>query len=160
MKKLKTPWFYVVVAIFMMFPSIAFGENDIYTDVKKSANELAEVLVNDYNVSGVQYALISDGKIVVSGTSGIFHKGNVKTLDNKSIFGIGSISKMFPTTAIMLLSDQGKLNLDEPVATYLPEFKMADERYKEITVRMLLNHSSGIMGSLYVNSGMYDYPTT
>ena len=39
MKKLKTPWFYVVVAIFMMFPSIAFGENDIYTDVKKSANE-------------------------------------------------------------------------------------------------------------------------
>lgn len=160
MKKLKTPWFYVVVAIFMIFPSIAFGENDIYTDVKKSANELAEVLVNDYNVSGVQYALISDGKIVVSGTSGIFHKANVKTLDNKSIFGIGSISKMFPTTAIMLLSDQGKLNLDEPVATYLPEFKMADERYKEITVRMLLNHSSGIMGSLYVNSGMYDYPTT
>jgi CubicO group peptidase (beta-lactamase class C family) len=150
----------LLVAIFMMFPSIAFAENDIYTDVKKSAVELAEVLVNDYKVSGVQYALISDGKIVVSGTSGIFHKANIKTLDNKSIFGIGSISKMFPATAIMLLSDQGKLNLDEPVATYLPEFKMADERYKEITVRMLLNHSSGIMGSLYVNSGMYDYPTT
>ena len=150
----------LLVAIFMMFPSLAFAENDIYTDVKKSADELAEVLVNDYNVSGVQYALISDGKIVVSGTSGIFHKANVTTLDNKSIFGIGSISKMFPATAIMLLSDQGKLNLDEPVVTYLPEFKMADERYKEITVRMLLNHSSGIMGSIYVNSGIYDYPTT
>ena len=150
----------LLVAIFMMFPSLAFAENDIYTDVKKSADELAEVLVNDYKVSGVQYALISDGKIVVSGTSGIFHKANVKTLDNKSIFGIGSISKMFPATAIMLLSDQGKLNLDEPVATYLPEFKMADKRYKEITVRMLLNHSSGIMGSIYVNSGIYDYPTT
>ena len=76
----------------MIFPSIAFGENDIYTDVKKSANELAEVLVNDYNVSGVQYALISDEKIVVSGTSGIFHKANVKNLDNKSIFGEASIT--------------------------------------------------------------------
>ena len=61
---------------------------------------------------------------------------------------------------IMVLSDQGKLNLDEPVVTYIPEFKMADGRYKEITVRMLLNHSSGIMGSTFVNGFLYDYPST
>ena len=41
----------------------------------------------------------------------------------------------------------GKVSLDAPVTRYLPDFKMADERYKDITVRMLLNHSSGILGT-------------
>ncbi len=150
----------LIMAIMLIFPSIVFGEEDIYADVKNSAERLAEVIVNDYGVSGIQYALISDGKIVVSGTSGIFDKDNTKSLDNQSLFGIGSTSKMFAATAIMMLSDQGKLNLDEPVVTYIPEFKMADGRYKEITVRMLLNHSSGIMGSTFVNGFLYDYPST
>lgn len=150
----------LVTAIFMVFPRMAFGENDIYEDVKKTAAESAGVLVEDFGVSGIQYALVSNGKIIVSGASGVYHKADIIALDNKSMFGIGSISKMYPTTAIMLLVDQGKLDLDEPVVSYLPEFEMADDRYKEITVRMLLNHSSGIMGSSYVNSGMYDYPST
>ena len=150
----------LMLAILMMLPSITFAEHDLYADVKNSAYEMAEVIVNDHGVSGLQYALVSDGKIVVSGTAGIFHKSNVIPLNSQAMFGIGSISKMFTTTAIMLLSDQGKLDLDEPVVTYLPEFKMADERYKKITVRMLLNHSSGIMGSVYVNGATYDYPNT
>lgn len=150
----------LLVTIMMIFPSIVFGAEDIYAEVKNSADELAKVLVNDYGVSGIQYTLISEGKIVASGTSGVFDKDNTATLDNQSLFGIGSISKLFTTTAIMVLSDQDKLDLDEPIVTYIPEFKMADERYKEITVRMLLNHSSGIMGSTFANGFLYDYPST
>ncbi len=150
----------LLIAIMMIFPSNVFGAKDIYADVRKSADELAKVIVNDYDVSGIQYALISDGKIILSGVAGSFDKYNSKTLDNQSLFGIGSTSKMFATTAIMLLEDQGKLKLDEPVATYIPEFKMADERYKEITVRMLLNHSSGLMGTTYGNTFSYDYLNT
>lgn len=63
------------------------------------------------------------------------------------VYGIGSVSKMFGTVAVMLLVDRGKVDLDAPVTDYIPEFEMADERYREITVRMLLNHSSGIMGT-------------
>lgn len=150
----------LIVTIMMIFPSNVFGAEDIYADVKSTADELADVLVNNYGVSGIQYALISEGKTIISGTSGIFGKDNTKTLDNQSLFGIGSTSKMFTTTAIMMLSDQGKLNLDEPIVTYIPEFKMTDRRYKGITVRMLLNHSSGIMGSTFVNGFLYDYPST
>ena len=47
----------------------------------------------------------------------------------------------------MKLVQEGKVCLDEPVNTYLPDWKLADERYREITVRMLLNHSSGIPGT-------------
>lgn len=68
------------------------------------------------------------------------------------IYGIGSISKMFGTVAVMKLVDRGQVALDAPVTDYLPDFKMADERYRQITVRMLLNHSSGIMGSSFHNA--------
>jgi CubicO group peptidase (beta-lactamase class C family) len=76
------------------------------------------------------------------------------TADNK-IYGIGSISKTVTATAILKLADQGLITLDSPVTEYLPTFTMADERYKKITVRMLLNHSSGLLGSLYSNSDLY-----
>lgn len=77
------------------------------------------------------------------------------TAENK-IYGIGSISKTVTTTAILKLVDQGLIELDSPVTKYLKEFTMADERYKKITVRMLLNHSSGLLGSQYSNSDLYD----
>lgn len=70
------------------------------------------------------------------------------------------MSKVFTTTAVLLLVDEGKIDLDQPVVTYIPEFRMGDERYQQITVRMLLNHSSGIMGTIYANSTTYESPYT
>jgi CubicO group peptidase (beta-lactamase class C family) len=53
---------------------------------------------------------------------------------------------MFATIATMILVDQGKIDLDEPLTTYLPGFTMISPEYGDITVRMLLNHSSGLPG--------------
>lgn len=64
-----------------------------------------------------------------------------------TVYCVGSVSKVYVTVAVMQLVDQGKVELDAPVTDYLPDFKMADERYREITVRMLMNHTSGIMGT-------------
>lgn len=72
-----------------------------------------------------------------------------------TLYGIGSVSKMYTTVAIMQLVDEGKVALDTPIITYIPEFEMLDDRYKAITVRMLLNHSSGLMGSTYSNTILY-----
>ncbi|HNX63888.1 MAG TPA: serine hydrolase domain-containing protein [Oscillospiraceae bacterium] len=71
------------------------------------------------------------------------------------IYGIGSVSKMFCTAAVMKLVDDGKIDLDTPIINYIPEFCMADERYKEITPKMLLNHSSGLMGTTSHNGFVY-----
>lgn len=57
---------------------------------------------------------------------------------------------------MMQLVEQGKVNLDSPVVSYIPEFVMADSRYKDITVRMLLNHSSGLMGSTLSNALLFN----
>lgn len=80
----------------------------------------------------------------------------LKSAQEETLYGIGSVSKMYVTTAIMQLVDEGKIELDNPVTDYLPEFQMEDERYKEITVRMLLNHSSGLMGSTFSNNILYE----
>ena len=69
---------------------------------------------------------------------------------------IGSVSKMYVTTAVMQLADQGKIDIDAPVTDYIPEFKLADTRYKDITVRMLMNHTSGLMGTVYGGMMMFD----
>lgn len=67
-------------------------------------------------------------------------------------YGLGSVSKMFTTVAVMKLVDRGMLDLDLPLTCYIPEFHMADDRYKQITTKMLLNHSSGIMGTTLHNA--------
>ncbi len=72
-----------------------------------------------------------------------------------TMYGIGSISKVFTAAAVMKLVDEGKLSLDTPVVSYMPEFTMNDTRYKDITPRMLLNHSAGLMGMTDNNSMLF-----
>ncbi len=76
------------------------------------------------------------------------------------VAAIGSVSKVFCVTAAMQLAEQGKLDLDAPVTDYVKEFRMQDERYKDITVRMLMNHTSGLMGFMYGDNMMYDEVST
>ena len=75
---------------------------------------------------------------------------------DERIYSVGSISKVYVTAAVMQLVDQGLVELDEPITTYIPDFTMADERYTDITVRMLMDHTSGIMGSANRNMVLYD----
>ena len=71
---------------------------------------------------------------------------------HSTMFGIGSVSKMFAAIAVMKLVDRGVVDLDTPLVTYLPAFRMAAAGYENITVRMLLNHSSGFPGTDYRNA--------
>lgn len=78
------------------------------------------------------------------------------TASQDRIYCIASVSKMYSALAVMQLVDEGKVELDAPVTKYLPDFRMNDERYKDITVRMLMNHTSGISMGLMTNHYLYD----
>ncbi|MBD8497289.1 serine hydrolase domain-containing protein [Paenibacillus arenosi] len=123
---------------------------------KKIAAEKAKLLIETRGVTSVQYALIDQGEIVISGQTG---KNDIKgeiPLTSTTMYGIGSTSKMVLAAAVMKLVDQGKVDLDAPVVNYVPDFKMKDYRYKQITPRMLLNHSSGLHGYIGPNATLYD----
>ena len=74
----------------------------------------------------------------------------------ENIYCVGSVSKVYVTAAAMHLAEEGKLDIDTPVTEYIPEFTMADERYKEITPRMLMNHTSGLMGTTLPGVFLYN----
>lgn len=74
-----------------------------------------------------------------------------------SIFQIGSITKVWTTSLIMQLVDEGKVDLDAPVRTYLPNFAVADpEASRSVTVRQLVTHTSGIDGDFFLDRGRGD----
>lgn len=145
-----------VVVITLIFCLFSF--NNIYAneDIKNIIAQKADLLVNKYNVQSLQYALIDNNEITISGQAGSYSKNSNTLLTNNSMYGIGSVSKMFVTTAIMQLVEDSKINIDTPIINYIPEFKMNDERYTQITPRMLLNHSSGIMGTSFNNTALFD----
>ncbi|WP_127531829.1 serine hydrolase domain-containing protein [Paenibacillus kobensis] len=126
-----------------------------YKETAKAASEKAALLTGQYGTTSVQYALIDQGTIVVSGQSGLNDKAGKLPLTANTMYGIGSTSKMFTTAAIMRLVDAGKIDLDRPVVDYIPDFTMKDERYKQITPRMLLNHSAGFEGSSLTNAFLF-----
>ena len=70
-----------------------------------------------------------------------------------TIFDVASISKLFTTTAVMMLYEQGHFQLDDPVAMHLPEF--AAKGKEDITIRQLLTHTSGFAAgkALYAEEG-------
>ncbi|WDQ30651.1 serine hydrolase [Paenibacillus marchantiae] len=139
----------------MATPAAMNNSNLTYEATKKTVMEKAKLLTETYGTTSLQYALIDDGEIVVSGQTGKNDINDKVPLTSNTIYGIGSTSKMMLTAAVMKLVDEGKIDLDVPVMNYMPDFKMKDNRYKQITPRMLLNHSAGLLGTSTSNATLY-----
>ncbi|WP_181393330.1 MULTISPECIES: serine hydrolase domain-containing protein [Paenibacillus] len=146
-------------------PATSNSSNLTYDMTQKAVMEKAKLLTETYGTTSVQYALMDEGEIVISGQVGKNDPEDRIPLSSNTMYGIGSTSKMVLTAAVMKLVDEGKIDLDVPVVNYIPDFKMKDNRYTQITPRMLLNHSSGILGTssgsaiLYGDNDTYAHDT-
>ncbi|MFA5851792.1 MAG: serine hydrolase domain-containing protein, partial [Spirochaetales bacterium] len=119
--------------------------------ITQEAGEAAAQALQATGGSAVSIALGDRGGAAWAGQYGFADKTAGKAPSADTMFGIGSTSKMFATTAAMILVDRGLVQLDLPLVHYLPEFRMATPGYEKITVRMLLNHSAGFPGTDYRN---------
>ncbi|MFJ6268179.1 serine hydrolase domain-containing protein [Lysinibacillus xylanilyticus] len=135
--------------------TVVVSQEDASQELKKIAAEKATLLTKSYETTSVQYALIDNGKLILSGHTGKNDMKGKQPLTKNTLYGIGSVSKMYAAAAVMKLVDEEKVDLDAPVVHYVPDFKMIDERYKRITPRMLLNHSSGLQGTEYSNNFLF-----
>lgn len=105
-----------------------------------------ETAMNDYSIPGVAVAVLADGQEHVKGF-GVTNVDHPVPVDADTVFRIGSTTKTFTGTAMMRLVDDGKVDLGAPVRNYLPDFTVADPAVGPIvTVRQLLNHTSGWLG--------------
>lgn len=96
------------------------------------------------NNTGIAVAIIHDTTILYNKGFGYANLEAKDTITTETMFHLGSIPKSFVAVALLQLVEQNKVNLDSFVVKYIPELKFKDERYKQITVRHLLTHSSGI----------------
>ena len=130
-------------------------------DYKKLAN--IDTLINGYVtrnwVKGVATIVVKDGQIVQYKGYGYADEATKKPMESNSIFRIASQTKAITSTGILILYDQGKLSLNDPVSKYIPEFaheKVLDSlnwqiphllqmhAKRDVTIKDLLTHSSGI----------------
>ena len=100
-------------------------------------------------VDSISVSITSTDALVWAGAGGDQDTG--KAASTATTYGIGSVSKVITTVAVMQLVDKGKIGLDQPVVKYLPAFTMKSPQHRQITVRMLLNHSAGFPGSTYTD---------
>ncbi len=109
------------------------------TELQATLDEFAA----KHNVPGASLAVL-DGDDLTEAATGVINKNTGVDVTTDTLFQIGSISKVWTTTLIMQLVDQGKIELDSPVREYLPELKFADpEATETITGRPRYIHSGG-----------------
>src|SRR3954466_15598959 len=97
-------------------------------------------------IPGVAVSVYYQGQEYVRGY-GVTNVDYPQPVDGDTLFRMGSIAKTFTGTTVMRLVEQGLLDLNAPVRTYLPDFRVADALASErVTVRQSLNHSAGWLG--------------
>jgi CubicO group peptidase (beta-lactamase class C family) len=141
--------------------------------------------VQTNQVPGLVAMVVKDGKIVYHEAKGLADVGSSHAMAKDQIFRIASQTKAITSTAVMMLWEEGKFRLDDPISKYIPEFanpqilagfRYSDTTYttrplpKEITIRHLLTHTSGIgygvidgneqMKMIYGKAGIIDLYTT
>lgn len=141
--------------------------------------------IQSEQVPGLVAMVVKDGKIIYHSAKGLADVESGIAMEKNSIFRIASQTKAITSTAIMMLWEEGKFRLDDPISKFIPEFKnpqvlntfrYADTTFtsrpstKEITIRHLLTHTSGLgygvidgderMKMIYHKAGVVDLFTT
>ncbi len=104
-------------------------------------DEYVRAQMRERHVQGAAIAVVKNGKIVKAEGYGLANVELNVPATKETVFEIGSVSKQITAAAIMLLVEEGKVNTDEKISKYLPT---APEAWKNVTVRNLLTHTSGI----------------
>ena len=148
-------------------------------------DQMLEETVSSNQVPGLVAMIVKDGKIVYHTAKGLADVPSNSAMAKDQIFRIASQSKAITSTAVMMLWEEGKIGLDDPISRYIPEFanpqvmtrfSYGDTTYstrpasRDIRIRDLLTHTSGLgygvidgneqMKMIYNKAGIVDLFTT
>jgi len=116
-------------------------------------HEMVKASMERHAVPGAALG-IYDGGVEHTEGFGVTSVENPLPVDPDTLFQIGSITKTVTATTIMVLSERGMLDLDEPVRNYLPELRLADEEVaRKVTTAHLLTHLGGWVGDVFEDTG-------
>ncbi len=121
------------------------------SDEIPAVTERMQQYVEKAEAAGVVTLVAREGKRVHLSATGHADIESKRPMQTNTLFAIASMTKPITATAVMILQDEGKLSVSDPVSKHIPEFR--DVRLKdapprrEITIRDLMTHTSGVVGS-------------
>ena len=125
-------------------------------DISGWITEKLPALLAEHKVPGAAIGVYVNGEIFDFASGVLSHATGVAATPD-SVFQVGSITKTWTATLVMQLADEGLLDLDATVVTYLPDFDLADsDAAKTMTVRQLLCHKAGFEGDIFTDTGNND----
>lgn len=149
----------VIALAFITAPTAPLQAAPLDTTLDTAAiDKMMTDLMALYDVPGTGLAIVKDGEVLYAQGYGLRNTVTGAAVTPQSLFAIGSVTKSFTALGVMQLVQEGKLDLDTPVITYLPDFKLSDaEATKTVTVRQILSHTSGLPRA---DSWVFDGTTT
>jgi len=129
---------YTIVFVIMFFPLSIFASiSEFETFIQKE--------IESKTPPSASFAILEGSKIVYMKSMGYNDANMQQTTNTQSVYHVYSLTKILTATIVMQLVEQGKINLNDSIKKYFPNFNLKyDGEYVDITILNLLNHSSGI----------------
>jgi CubicO group peptidase (beta-lactamase class C family) len=139
---------FALLCLATLFLPACAGSAESLSDKSRSAypdiDNYIEHILEKEDIPGVSVVVVQDGEVIFCSAYGVSSVDSNQPLTTATLFDLASLTKSFTALAVLLLEDSGLINIDEPLQKYLPAFQIADSRGADITVRQLLNQTSGI----------------
>lgn len=120
-------------------------------DLAKKVDQLAAEGMRESGVPGLSLAVVKDGRVILQRAYGLANlELNVKTTPN-TVFEIGSVTKQFTSALVMMMVEEGKLSLSDPISKYLDNLP---EAWRQLTISQALHHTTGIRDYLSLGFNM------
>ena len=146
--------FFAVMMVYSCSPEPLTDFSKLDPAASSQIDSLLQTFADGHH-AGIAVGIVNREEIVYLKSIGVGDIEKKTPITPLSTFCGASISKPFTATAIHQLVDEDKIHLDSTISSYLPEFRMADERYESITIRHILNHTAGFP---YIEDYEYESP--
>lgn len=138
--------------LFILF--LAFCTS-LFAITSEEIDQLVERTRTEWEIPAISVAIVHKGSVKVAGY-GTRSKGEEALVDADTLFQINSLTKAFTALTVNMLVEEGRLNLDAPITTYLPQFSLKDKSVAEaVTLRDLLSHRTGLPGNKYLGGKLW-----
>jgi len=136
--------------LFKILSSVSLGVTllasaPVWAQSADSIRNTAKETLEAFNIPGLAVVAVKDGEVILAEGFGVRDIDSGEPVNANTLFGIASNTKAFTAAAMATLVEQGKLNWDDKVIDYIPEFRLADPAITQsLTIRDILSHRSGL----------------
>ena len=142
---------YIMMQSFMLLLTVAQAQVGGNANVWNSYDDYAKARMKEWNIPGMAVAIVKGDSILLQRTYGYADVSKQVTVNNHTLFALGSCTKLFTTTGLSMLADEHKIDFNEHVKHYIPRLELSDSSLaNEITLMDMLSHHTGLERGDYI----------